>query len=420
MRVLVEVSQGIGNCVQGTPLCHALWLLGHDVDLFVHREGDGAAQVAEMLRDWPVLGSVLTSRRQLQPRRYDFAVSCYGKHLLRRLFPPGLCISVVRTATLYQSETEANMRVARWLGFEGDTPPSHVGRSQRQFNLGPRAVTVHAGCAHFAQEKRWPHWREICARVAAAGWRVVVVGTASDRSPENWEAAYECHFDLGLRDLNALLSESSVHLGNDSGVGHMAAAAGLPGLILYGPTSPVKNAPNCRAMRVMAAPRQGDEEHELTSRQPVPIGRLPLEVVWAEVEKLLAAPAKEPPRHLISRRQDTPETRAAALKAMPSIAEAPPADPAVHVGPATRNSLGQAYDDLEHAQCRATAEGVLLAANGAISRTEVLRRAGEYELRLAGAIDSVTPKARHKARFHAREAIRAGLWWRGAAAFLRA
>ena len=32
MKLLVEISQGLGNCVQGTPLLHALWLW------FVHPE----------------------------------------------------------------------------------------------------------------------------------------------------------------------------------------------------------------------------------------------------------------------------------------------------------------------------------------------------------------------------------------------
>ncbi|MCC6466008.1 MAG: hypothetical protein IT463_11775, partial [Planctomycetes bacterium] len=213
MKVLVEVSQGIGNCVQGTPTCHALWLSGHEVDLFVHRRDCGAEPVADLWHDWPVLGRVLTRRDQLHVRSYDFAVSCYGKHLLQQLFPPGLCVSVVRTAALYQSETEANMQVARWLGYSGDTPPCHVGRSARRFDLGPRAITVHAGCAHFAQEKRWPHWDEVCRRLKADGWRVVVVGTPSDRSSENWEQAYDSFFDLGLRDLNALLQEATAHFG---------------------------------------------------------------------------------------------------------------------------------------------------------------------------------------------------------------
>lgn len=420
MKVLVEVSQGIGNCVQGTPVCHALWLLGHEVDLFVHRPDGGAEAVAELWHDWPVLGRVFTRRDKLDARSYDFGVSCYGKHLLERLFPPGLCISVVRTSTHYQSETEANVQVARWLGYAGDTPPSHVGRSARRFDLGSRAVTVHAGCAHFAQEKRWPYWGEVCRRLKAAGWRVVLVGTPSDRSAENWEQAYDSYFDLGLRDLNALLHEATIHLGNDSGVGHLAAAAGLPGLTLYGPTSPVKNAPNCRAMRRLAAPRHEEEEYELTAAKPVPIRRLTLEAVWAEIESILASPGREQPRDLPARATATAKAYHAALQALEGMSARPPVNPAVHMGPATANSLGEVYDELEHRRSKLCAANVLAIGAGQLTRAQAARRTGEIDLKLAAAVPQGVAKARHKAQVHARVAFRAGLWSAGTAAWLRA
>lgn len=421
MKLLVEVSQGIGNCVQGTPLCHALWLLGHEVDLFINCKPAQADAVAAMWRDWPVLGKVFTRRQQLRVRDYDFGVSCYGRHLLLKLFAPGLAMAVVRTATLGQSETEANVEVARMLGYAADTPPSHVGKSDRDFALPARSITVHAGCAVWAPEKRWPHWPQLCQRLQAQGWNPVLVGTPDDRSPQGWEDAYTNYFQLSLRDLNALLSQASAHLGNDSGVGHLAAAAGLGGLILYGPTSPVKNAPNGRGMATLAAPRQHGQEHELTARQPVPIATLPLEDVWAEVTRVLAQARHEPPRNLPQRAQDSPQARLAFLPALAAMATVPPAQGAFAPGPASINSRGAVYDELEHAYTRLCAENALLAGTGRRTRGQMIRLAGQHHLQLAAAVDRTGgKKVRHTVQVHARDAMRAGLWLGGAWQFVRA
>jgi ADP-heptose:LPS heptosyltransferase len=48
---------------------------------------------------------------------------------------------------------------------------------------------------------------------------------------------------LTLRRLAALLAESRFYLGNDSGVSHLAAAAGIPAGVIFGPTSPAVWAP---------------------------------------------------------------------------------------------------------------------------------------------------------------------------------
>ncbi len=311
MKLLVEVSQGLGNCVQGTPLCHALNLLGHDVDMFVNRySGEKAAEsFAEIWRGWPIIGKVFTNRRQFNARDYDFGISAYGRKLMQRLFPPGLALGVMQHSVKRQSESEADVEIARFLGYAGDTPKSYVPASERKFNLPPRTVTIHAGCSWFAPEKKWPRWPEVCARLKSEGWNPIILGTEDDRSKERWEDAYETQFKLGIKDVMALLQEATAHFGNDSGVGHLAAAAGLPGLILYGPTSPIKNAPNSRVLLPLVAPKQEGEEHEQAAKKPVPIDRLTFDEVWSAISRVLANPQRDPERNLPARRADSPEAR---------------------------------------------------------------------------------------------------------------
>ena len=39
-----------------------------------------------------------------------------------------------------------------------------------------------------------------------------------------------------IRDSAALLAGAALYLGNDSGISHLAAAVGAPGVVLFGPT----------------------------------------------------------------------------------------------------------------------------------------------------------------------------------------
>src|SRR5690606_21074259 len=135
--------------------------------------------------------------------------------------------------------------------------------------------------------KRWPFWPEICRRITATGRDVIIVGTHDDRSEENWEDEFVSRFHMELPELAALLDVSSLYLGNDSGVGHVASAVGLPGLMLYGPSNPVKNAPNSSVMRTLVAPGEQGEELDVKAARPGPIERFKGVLVCSDAEHLL-------------------------------------------------------------------------------------------------------------------------------------
>ena len=117
MHLLVEISQGLGNCIQGTPLLRALWLMGHDVDLYVN--SPIADKLNPLWSDWEILGRIFTHHDQINIKDYDFGVSAYGRRQLVRMFPPGLCLKVEKRHVKHQSESEANVELARWLGYAG-------------------------------------------------------------------------------------------------------------------------------------------------------------------------------------------------------------------------------------------------------------------------------------------------------------
>jgi glycosyltransferase involved in cell wall biosynthesis len=317
MKLLVEISQGLGNCVQATPMLRALWLMGHEIDLYIN--APAAIKFKQLWEGWECIGKVFTGQEQLNPTLYDFGVSAYGRRQLTRMFAPGMCLKVEKRHVARQSETEANLEIARWLGYAGPTPRSYVRafdanlarppeeRHKRTAPVG--GIVIHAGCDPGSTIKRWPHWHEVCTRLKAAGHNVIVVGTHPDRSPENWEDDFYARFHMDLSELGALIEHSAFFLGNDSGVGHVAAAVGVPGLMLYGPSNPVKNAPNSKVMRMLVAEARDGEERDVNAAKPVPIERLTVDQVWAEIQKLLADPKRDPARPLPSRVEDSVELR---------------------------------------------------------------------------------------------------------------
>lgn len=307
MKLIVEISQGLGNCVQGTPLCHALWLMGHEVDLYIN--SPFADKLKPLWQGWQVLNRVFTHHDQFRAADYDFGVSAYGRRQLTRMFDPGLCLKAEKRHVRRQSETEANVELARWLGYAGETPASHAESVPGDYGCGPKTVIVHSGCDPANAVKRWPHWREVCTRLRAEGRHVVVVGTAADRSAEGWEEAFDARFGMTLPELMAALKHAGAYLGNDSGVGHLACAAGLPGLMLYGPSNPVKNAPNSRVMQMLVAEARDGEERDVKAAKPVDIARLGVDEVWARVQSLVSNPARDPARKLPPRLNDGPDLR---------------------------------------------------------------------------------------------------------------
>ena len=64
----------------------------------------------------------------------------------------------------------------------------------------------------------------------------------------------ETALDLPLPELAAILARADLFLGHDSGVSHIAAAAGARALLLFGPSDPDIWAPPSKKVRVLRAP----------------------------------------------------------------------------------------------------------------------------------------------------------------------
>ncbi len=78
-----------------------------------------------------------------------------------------------------------------------------------------------------------------------------------------------------LYELACWLKGARVYIGNDSGISHLAAAAGAPSLVLFGPTDPRRWAPRGPNVHILATETPGQ-----------PIDAIPLEAVQALVYRI--------------------------------------------------------------------------------------------------------------------------------------
>ena len=128
-------------------------------------------------------------------------------------------------------------------------------------NPGPTAIAVHPGSG--SHRKNWPaeRWIELVESLDTP-----VVFVLGEAEAEAWSSAWlrrtqlarriqagsvRVAANLPLPDLADQLSSCRVFLGHDSGVSHLAAACGVPCVLLFGPTDPAMWAPPAPHVRVI-------------------------------------------------------------------------------------------------------------------------------------------------------------------------
>jgi heptosyltransferase-2 len=138
-------------------------------------------------------------------------------------------------------------------------------------NLPQPIVAIHPGSG--SAEKNWPleNWMDLASRsgalqVAESARRrtgnrrslIVVSGEADKAQTEPLERAWknrDVRFakNLPLPHLAAVL-ERTIFIGHDSGISHLAAAAGANCILLFGPTDPNVWAPRSKNVRILRGP----------------------------------------------------------------------------------------------------------------------------------------------------------------------
>ena len=120
-------------------------------------------------------------------------------------------------------------------------------------------IALHPGSG--GERKNWPldRWIALGAQLGERGLLLFIGGEADQQRL----GVLKSHFaprqvafgeNLALPQLAAVLERAAVFVGHASGVSHIAAAVGVPCLLLFGPTDPNVWAPTNDNVRVMRAP----------------------------------------------------------------------------------------------------------------------------------------------------------------------
>ena len=128
-------------------------------------------------------------------------------------------------------------------------------------NCEPSILAIHPGSG--SEQKNWPTelWIEFITSVLRESLRsiLIVSGEADESAMQQLGPLFEgdprvrfAHA-LPLPQLAAILSHSTF-IGHDSGISHLAAAAGARSIILFGPTDPNVWAPQNKDVTVLIAP----------------------------------------------------------------------------------------------------------------------------------------------------------------------
>lgn len=266
-RILLVTLSNVGDAVMTTPVMEALHASypravldivtdPRSSELFAHCPYRGMLVHRDKQLGWR---GTLALLRGLRATRYDLVVDLRTDGLAwllrsrRRLTRRG-----VRRGYAGKHAVQRHMGVIARVETGTNIPPPRLWLSaaERGFAHQTRATLPGTRWLAFGPGARWEPKRWPASRFGqlAAGLReefdaLVLFGDRNDAGGCREiadHAAMPC-LDLSgrttLLEATALLGQMRVFVGNDSGLGHLAAAAGIPTLTLFGPGDPRRYRP---------------------------------------------------------------------------------------------------------------------------------------------------------------------------------
>lgn len=285
-RVAVIRLRSLGDCVLTTPAISLLKAHRPDLSIAVVVE-DRFAAVYEGNPDVAKILSPATS--EIAAWRPQLALNLHGGS--RSMVLTLASRAGLRAGWAHHTWAAAyNVRIPRAQEILGIDRPVHTAEhvASAMFHLGvprteiPRAklfvdraasrapyAVIHAFAS--APEKAWPAARfgQVAARLKSDGLQpVFLCGPGDDASAFD---GFETCRGL-LRSAKALLRDAALFVGNDSGPAHMAAAFGVPVVVLYGPSDPVTWAPWRTGSRVFTSLSDVAVEHVIAAAEELRAG----------------------------------------------------------------------------------------------------------------------------------------------------
>lgn len=241
MNLLVHLGAGIGDIVLATPLLLVLEAHGCRCDLALDAD---YPETASLFEDWSAVRAIVPfdpARSRLYDRVLP-AVPPFYEYRHARAYarlpnavprPPAALFDQNRQAWYLDFARALGCGVSRAPLPRLPVAPSHTyGVTARTLLIAPGSKTGEMAM------KRWPGFPELASRFDD----VAVVGTPDDlHGPARDPLPFPPHVRLlagrlSLRETAAAMAAAGAVAANDSGLAHLAAAAGAPVVMIFGPT----------------------------------------------------------------------------------------------------------------------------------------------------------------------------------------
>lgn len=117
---------------------------------------------------------------------------------------------------------------------------------------GKPCIAIQPGSGRMQAFKRWEKekYRDLIEKLLLMGARIVVLGTEEEREEISFiRASVDSEHlkflttNLSLSQITLFLAYTDLVVANDTSLVHLAAVNGVPSVVIYGPTDPVKNEP---------------------------------------------------------------------------------------------------------------------------------------------------------------------------------
>ena len=295
--ILVITLSNIGDAIMTTPVLEALHRRYPDamIDLVVDRRSSEVFSHCPY-RDRLVFKDkhagwrgTLDLVRGLRERHYDLVVDLRTDGL-------AYLLRARRRLTKWQCRAQGPHAVERHIGViaaleSPDIPPTRIWLTPELGHAAAERLKTLPGSRWLAlgpganwEPKIWPaaRFQELVAQLSDAFDAVILLGGPGD-ADRCAAVARSCSLpclDLagqtGLLEAAAILARASIFIGNDSGLGHIAAAVNTATLTLFGPGQPERYRP------------WGDKARWLTSPQN-DLNRLGVAEVAAQIRSMCGA-----------------------------------------------------------------------------------------------------------------------------------
>lgn len=221
--------------------------------------------------------------------REPLASLCYR----RRIAVPRELHAVERLRTLF----------AEALGYRKpeSSPDYGLRRQHKPTEATPRRLMFLHGTTWSSKQWPQPYWAELIRMAGDAGYDIRLTWGDSPERTRALALARGCQAVkvLGRLDLTGIareLAAAAAVVTVDTGLGHLAAALGVPAVALYGPTSALRTGTYGKAQRHLVADYPCSPCFARTCRyrgttalDPPCLELLTPERVWTQVQELLAA-----------------------------------------------------------------------------------------------------------------------------------